>query len=262
MKKLFSFLLNISFFLIVILLAVIIATSSLVKKINDSKIASDHTIKATVIKQTIPILAYSQGIVKKIHIRVGEKVRKNELLIEMNNPLLVGKIKALESHPDNISAQTEADVAKEEMKGFRIYSPVDGVVTNIVITEGSPVETLTKMMELYSNDRIQLLVYLTNEQYVAIQQLHELQAYSDRLNQNFIIEPDILQPSETANNLNEKQIGLFFTFKDSSEAESLLNNEDLQLQLTQSQNITKKPIDYLISFWISVTNAYTKRHEK
>src|SRR6266568_3340011 len=142
MKKIVVTVLNIIFFSLMILIAVGITSVSLVKKINDSKVASSG-IKATVVKQTIPILAYSEGVIKKIHVRVGERVKKNELLVEIENPLLEGKIKALESHPDNISAQTEADVAKEQMKGFMIYSPVDGVVTSIVTTEGAPVQALT-----------------------------------------------------------------------------------------------------------------------
>lgn len=258
MKKHINIIINLTFFTAVVLVACIIATLGLAKKINQNHLQYNQGLTGTVIKQSIPILALSRGIIKKIYVRPGEEVKKNELLVELDNPLLAGKIEALQTYQDNVSAQTEAKVAEEEMKGWKIYSPVNGVVTDLFITEGSPVEDLAKVLNIYSNENILLLANLDNDQYAAVQQLHETSAYSKRLNQNFTIQPDILQPDEKVDNLNEKKIGLYFTFKDKSEAQSLLNNEDLDLNIGQSTNNILKPTDYIVNFWNQIFKSLKK----
>lgn len=252
MKKFANIILNVTFFSAVTVIAFAVATIALTKKVNEYKVQYNNSIQGTVIKQSIPLLSFSQGIVKKLYVRPGQSVKKNDLLVELDNPVLVGKIEALQKYPDNVSAQTEAQVAMEELKGLKIYAPVNGVVKEIEVSEGSPLENLAKIMILYSNDNIELLANLTNDQYLAIQHMREAQAYSPRLNQNFSLEPDILQPDEQLNNTDRKTIGLYFTFKDKNEAASLLDNEDLQLQLTDQQSTIHKPIDFFVNFWDSI----------
>ena len=257
MRKLAGLALNTIFFTIVILLAFVMATISLTKKVNEARAQYDRGLKGAVIKQVVPVMSFSRGIVKKIHVRVGQEVKKNDLIIELENPELVGKIKALQNYPDNVSAQTEARVAEEELKGLRIFSPINGVVTEVLATEGSPVDGLTEILTIDSNDNILLLANLTDDQYLAVQSLQEARAYSKRLNQNFVIQPDILQPDVKLNDVNVKSIGLFFTFKDKDEAASLLNNEDLELQLIQKDTNAIKPMDYIVNFWNALFSSKT-----
>lgn len=252
MKKSAGFFLNVIFFTVIVVIAFTVATIALTKKVNEYKTQYNNNITGTVVKQEIPILAFSEGVVKKIHVKVGQQVKKNDLLIELDNPLLVGKIEALQKYPDNVSAQTEAQVALQELQGLKVYAPVDGVVEEIDVSEGSPVTNLGKLMMLYSNDNIELLANLTNDQYAAIQQMPQTQAYSQRLNQNFSLQPDILRPDEEVNNFDEKTIGVYFTFKDKNEAQSLLNNEDLDLHVATEQNQIEKPIDFFVNFWNSI----------
>ncbi|HZE87504.1 MAG TPA: biotin/lipoyl-binding protein [Methylomirabilota bacterium] len=250
---------NILFLFTVIIVACIIATMALVKKIDKDNTQYNNGLEGTVIKQSVPILALSSGVVKKIYVRPGDTVRKNDLLVELDNPVLAGKIQALQNYPNNVSAQTEAKVAQEEVKGWKLYAPTDGVVTDIFVNEGSPVQELMKIINLYSNDNILLLANLSNDQYASVQQLHQTSAYSQRLNQNFAIDPDILQPDEKVNNFNEKKIGLYFRFKDEQEAQSLLNNEDLDLHINEQSTQITKPIDYVVRFWNSLFNKQIKK---
>lgn len=249
MHKTLRISINILFFLTVIVIASTIATMALVKKIEKNQSQYNDGIVGVVVKQQVPILALSRGIVKKVYIRPGVSVAKNDLILELENPVLAGKIAALGNYPDNVSAQTEAKVAQEEMKGWKIYSPVDGVITDLLITEGSPVQELMNVANIYSNENILMLANLSDDQYLAVQQLHEITAYSNRLNQNFAIQPDILQPDEKVDELNEKKIGLYFRFNDKDAAQSLLHNEDLELRITQQDTKIIKPIDYIINFW-------------
>lgn len=261
MNKSTRFIINTIFFTTVVLVAVIIATMSLTKKIDKDREQYNSGLKGAVIKQEVPIMAVSRGVVKKLHVRVGQEVKKNDLLVELENPVLAGKIKALENYKDNVSAQTEAKVAQEEMKGLKIYSPVNGVVTDMTITEGAPVDDLSKIVTIYSNENILLLADLSDDQYEIIQQLGETNAYSKRLNQNFTIQPDILQPEEKLDKYNEKKIGLYFRFKDKTEAQSLLQNEDLELNLMPQSAQIMKPMDHIVNFWNSFTGK-DKTHEK
>lgn len=258
MKKFSNLSLNLLFFGVIILITFVITTISLTKKINESRKNLERGLKGTVIKQEVPILSLSQGIVIKSYFRVGQDVKKNDLLVEIDNPLLRGKIEALEKYPDNVSAQTEAKVAKEELKGMKIYSPVNGVVTDVKITEGSPVEALEKVITIYSNDNIRLLADLNDDQYQILQRMGEINAYSARLNQNFTLKPDILRPDKKLSEYNEKKIGLYFVFTDPEEAKSLLENEDLEIGLKNNQESNIKPFEIFVKFWNKFIFKYQK----
>jgi multidrug efflux pump subunit AcrA (membrane-fusion protein) len=259
MKKLLSITLNTLFFTIIIVIAFAVATIALTRKVNDYRQQYNKGIKGTVIKEVVPVLSFSKGIVRKIHIKVGEKVKKHELLVEVDNPVLQGKVNALQAYPDNISAQTEAKVAQQELGSLNIYSPLDGVVSDITVVEGTPVEELGKVVMLYANENMRLLGDLSVNQYTVVQQLQQIQAYSPRLNQTFTIIPDILKPDEkTASDFADKKISLYFVFKNKRDAISLLNNEDLDLQLAKQDEISTKPIDIFVDFWNS-TLAKTKQ---
>lgn len=260
MNKALHIFINVLFITTVVVVAVIISTVALTKKIEKDREQYSNDLKGTIIKQEVPILASSRGVVKKIHVRVGQEVKKNDLLVEMENPVLAGKIKALEEYKDNLSAQTEARVAQEEMKGLKLYAPTNGVVTELTVAEGSPVDALGKIITMYSNDNILVLADLNDDQYSIIQQSGETNAYSKRLNQNFTIQPDILQPDQKLDKYNEKKIGLYFRFKDKQESQSLLHNEDVELNINGPSTEVQKPIDYIVNFWKSFTKK-SNAHE-
>lgn len=260
MKKITNIILNTVFFSAIVVITLVITTISLTKKINDSRKNLETGIQGVVTKKEIPILSMSKGVVTKSYFKAGQEVKKNDLLVEIDNPLLRGKIEALKQYPDNISAQTEAKVAQEELKGMKIYSPVNGVVTDINIAEGSPVDTLIKVMTIYSNDNIRLLADLSDEQYQTLQQMGEISAYSQRLNQNFTIKPDLLRPDKKLSQYNEKKLGLYFTFADSQEAKSLLENEDLLIGIKKDQENSIKPFEIFVNFWNKIIpKSYTPR---
>ncbi len=252
MRNIFTLILNIVFFSFVVLSAFAVSTIALTKKVNEYRAQITKGITATVIKQELPVVSFSSGFIKKLYVKEGKEVKKNDLLVEIDNPVLKGKIQALQNYPDNVSAQTEARVAQEEMKGLSIYAPVDGFVSGVTITEGSPVENFSKLMTIYSNENVEVLADLTDDQYLTAQQMHEIKVYSKRLNQDFVVVPDVLRPDTKKGEFQTKQIGLYFVFKDSIAAKSLLNNEDIQLELNTQSDTTRKPIDIFVDFWNSL----------
>ncbi len=252
MKNLFTLFLNIIFFSVVVIAAFAVSTIALTKKVNEYRAQTAKGITATVTKQQLPIVSFSSGYVKKIYVKEGKEVKKNDLLVVIDNPVLKGKVLALQNYPDNVSAQTEAKVAEEEMKGLNVYAPVDGFVSDVSITEGSPIENFSKLMTVYSNENVEVLADLTDDQYLATQQMHEIKVYSKRLNQDFVVVPDVLRPDTKMGSMQTKQIGLYFIFKDPIAAKSLLNNEDVQLELNNQSDNTRKPIDVFVDFWNSL----------
>lgn len=248
MKTVFIFFINTLYFVIVVALAFSISTIALTRKINQEKIYI-NSLRGSVVKEKVVILTLTRGIVDKIHVKNGQTVKKGETVISMSNPILENNYKILQEQRDNRSAQTEASIAKINIDNLTITSPVDGVVGELYTSEGSSVNEFTKVMLIYSADDIQLQADLTAAQYQKIQSLTQINAYSQRLNQNFIITPGLLKADEkTPQGIAEKKIGLYFTFKDNKQATALLNNEDLHITL-EDNTMTNRPLTIFTEFW-------------
>lgn len=253
-QSIFRSVLDILACFVVFVLAITISTIGLTIKANQYKAEERSKVIVTVYKKPIPVLASAKGIVEKVHIRPGQEVKRGDVLIEIDNPLLKGKIEALKNYPDNLSARTEAEVAQIELSYLNISSPVDGVVSEIAITEGAPIQELAPLITLYSNEDVSLVANLYTDQYLAIKQLNSAKAYSPRLNQTFMITPSLVRPDIQLPEVekDEKKIGLYFTLSRSDDATSLLQNEDLQLEIIEDVVDTSRPIDIITNFWNSV----------
>lgn len=248
MKKIFIFFVNTLYFIIVIALAFSISTIALTRKVNQSKIYVNN-LKGSVVKEKVIVLTLSRGIIDKVNVKSGQTIKKGDVLIKMTNPILENNYKILQKQTNNQSAQTEASIAKINLDNLTITSPVDGVVGEVFTSEGSSVNEFTKVLLIYSASDIRLQTDLTAEQYQKIQKLAQVNAYSSRLNQNFIITPGLLKAEEkTPKEIAEKKIGLFFTFKDNKQAVALLNNEDLHINLEENA-MANKPLSIFTDFW-------------
>lgn len=268
MRTFIAFLLNSLFFAVIVLVAVSISTIALAKKVNEYRAQARHGIKGTVVKDEIPVLSFTNGVVKKLYIKPGDEVKKGDLLVQIENPLLKSKVDTLAQFKDNVSAQTEAKVATEELKRLSLTSPVDGIISEVFTTEGSPVESFSKVLTILASNNAKLLSELTLSEYQTVEHLPSVTAYSPRLNQSFTVKLDSLKPNEKTSinpetGVKEKNIGLYFTFASNSVAQSLLNNEDLDL-LLEKQDATYKPIDYFVDFWNSIlkNDLYVKEYPK
>ncbi len=248
MKKLGSFIINTLYFSLIIILAFSISTIALTRKVNESR-AYTNNLEGSVTKQKVVVLTLTQGIVDTITVQSGQHVKKGDVLVKMSNPVLQSNLKVYEGRVNNESAQTEANIAKVSIENLTVKAPVDGVVGELYTAEGSSVEEFSKIMLIYSSDDVRLQTELTGDQYQTIQKRSQVNAYSSRLNKNFIIVPGLLKADEkTPTGPNEKKIGLYFTFKDNAQATDLLNNEDLQINLEDTTK-TRKPIDIATDFW-------------
>ncbi len=250
MKNILTFLVNSLLLLFVAVIAIAIATLAITKKVNEDKFHQSLKIKVTVIKTLIPVVAFSDGVVKKVQVTNGQQVKKDDLLVRLDNPALTERISVLDKSKNNESAQTESNVAKEQEKNFLLKAPESGVIGDIFVTEGSPIQNLAKVLNLYSNKDVKLIARATTDDYLKIKKQRLLQAYDKRLDQNFAIFTDNLNPSESSTSNNgDKKIGIYFKLKSPTDSDSLINNEDLTIDLDSQKTTYTKPIDLFINFW-------------
>ncbi len=249
MRNVFIFFINLFYFVFVIALALAISTIALTRKVNESKMFINN-LGGSVVKQKVTILTLTRGIIDHINVKNGQIVKKGDILVKMSNPILENNYKIYkESAYTNQSAQQQASIAKISLDSLTIKAPVDGVVGDVYASEGSSIDEFSKVMTIYSSSDIRLQAELTAAQYQAIQKLSAINAYSSRLNQNFVIVPGLLMENEnTPTTVAEKKIGMYFTFKNNDQAAALLNNEDLQISLNDADQ-TDKPIAVFTDFW-------------
>lgn len=248
MKNVFIFFINLFYFVFVIALALSISTIALTRKVNESKIFTNN-LNGSVLKQKVVVVALTRGIIENINVKSGQAVKKGDVLVKMSNPILENNYKILKQNENNQSAQAQASITKVSIDNLTIKAPVDGIIGDLYTAEGSSIEEFAKVMLIYSSSDIRLQAYVTAAQYQAMQKLSLINAYSSRLNQNFVIVPGLMQADEeTPKSVEEKRIGLYFTFKNNDQATALLNNEDLQINLDINDQ-TVKPIDVFTNFW-------------
>jgi hypothetical protein len=258
-QALYKLFVNIIFGSIIIAIALTVTTISLAKKMNDYKQQFEQGITATVEKDDIPVLGLGKGIISKVDVLEGQQVKKDQVLVELTNPVLEQQLKALKEFPNNLSAQTEATLVKTQLQYNTITSPVDGVVDSVSVTINSPVDEYSKIMTIYANQNTRLLTYLTIEQYVTAQKMARIPAFNPRLNQDFYVAPDILKPDQQDPNsqnqpvqpdlITPNKVALYLKLLNPQDALSLLNGEQLQLRLAAPQQQISKPIDVFVNFW-------------
>ncbi len=252
-KKITERLINLSLLVITFLIAIFIGSISIAAKVNRYKQDNTHIITSTVYKEEIPITSVSKGIINSINVRVGDIVEKDQIIMELDNPLLKEKIKALEQSPDNVSAKTEADVAKAELLGLTIKTPVAGVVGKINVIPGSSVQELTVVALVYSEADTLLLSQLSPSEYQILKDRNVVKAYNQRLKQMYNVVPLKVDPKVKEPKQGElKKIGLYFKLSDSKDSLSLLQNEDLEVIMETGEEVTKKPAELFSDFWSSL----------
>jgi multidrug efflux pump subunit AcrA (membrane-fusion protein) len=256
MNKILVGLLNIVFFGLAVLAAFIIADYALVKKIDDYHADTNNSIRTTVVKQEIPVVAATRGIITKLPVKEGQTVRKGDTLLEVDNTAIRTKIESLEAQSDSESAQTELELAKQELTRGKITAASDGVVGNIGVAVGSPVDNQTKVMVLYSHDNIRAVAAMDPKQYQEVSKKKQLLVSSERLNRDFIVKPETLRPEEkvvrSQNGRAEKKVEFYLSFADSADAAELLDNEGVTMQLHTQKGSMTDVSDIFSEYWGSL----------
>lgn len=253
MKKVTNSIINIFLLGVIVGICLIATTITLTQRIDDYRNQYKHGISVTVVKQEIPVVSLVSGTVNELQVQLGQGVKKGDVVATISNPLLTSQIYAFQSVKDNVSAQTEARIERAKVPFQTIKSPVDGSLGEILVKKGAAVNELTDVATIYANDNTRLLSYLSTNNYLLVKKQSIVKAYNPRLNLDILLRPDTLQPKEVAvGQFGEKKFGLYFTLVNPSDAISLLQNEDMVLQIDTPQDKVVKPIDFIVNFWNSI----------
>lgn len=253
MRTFFNSVINLCLLGVITAICLIATTITLTQRIDDYRNQYKQGISVTVVKQEIPIVSLVSGTVNDIRVQLGQSIKNGEVVATISNPLLNSQISAYQSVKNNISAQTEAKIAKAEVPFETIKSPVDGSVGEILVKKGAGINEFTDVATIYANDNIRLLSYLSTNNYLLVKKESIVKAYNPRLNLDVLLRPDTLQPKEVAvGQFGEKKFGLYFTLVNPSDAVSLLQNEDMVLQIDTPQDKVVKPLDFIVNFWNSI----------
>lgn len=254
-NKILTALFNIGFIIIILSLGIYVATIGLTKKIDDYQKQNTLGITATVEKKDVPIIALNRGLIKFLHVKEGDRVRKGDLLVEITNPIIEEQIKSLAAYPDNVSARTQIAVAEAELSYNKLFAPVDGVIGSLNVTTDSPVDEYSQIMGVFSDDDTKLLTYLTIEQYLEAEKISRIPVYNPRLDQIFYASPDSLKPNQVNPDLPKEQsnkIAYYLKLTNAKETSSLINGEQLEVRLGNTVEDTNKPVELFVNFWSNI----------
>lgn len=213
MKTLISVILNGLFLFAIIFVALVITIYSLDKK--ETLAQASGVISGSVVKTVIPVMATQSGVLNNIHVKVGDLVKKDDAVASLTIPGKGGNASVLP-----------------------LLSPVNGVAFELMEKTTLPVEEGTAVIKMYSNEDIGFSASLSDEEYQEVIKQKNILVHSVRLDQGFTVIPSILQPEVRNNSVGQPRIEMLFKFQNMKEAASLLNGEQLTIQLPSS---TSKP---------------------
>lgn len=248
MKKATTYFVNFILVLAVVSISFAISTFALSKKIDSQK-KIFNKIYGTVEKKETIVISETRGNMDKIYYSVGEEVRRGEKIAKLKNPDLQIKIASLSKFTDNESAQTELEVATNEIKGLDVVSPVNGYIDEIAKSEGEFVNPSDKLFVLFSNEDSRILFYLRDYEYRNLSNLKTISAYSSRLDQYINIKITNFKPRTEKDNNEQNKIGVYFELLNPEDGEKLLHGEDVELVLNEEATSPKRPLDFIIDTW-------------
>lgn len=251
MHNIRTFLVNTLVLMLTVVIALGVATIAITRKVNSQNISKAFYLRANVQKEEIVAVSQTRGIVTDLAVRIGDTVKKGDAIALLDNPTLREKVTVLGAYQNNISAQTEASVLQNEIENLVVHAPAGGVIGELAVNEFDPVESLTKIATLYSNDRVTVLANVTDNEFQALIRSDSIQIYSSRLNQSFPVGIDRIRPYEEASGDSARAdgIGIYFALKNPDDGADLLHNEVVVLLPWEAAPTQKRPADFFIDFW-------------
>ena len=239
--------------LVLIFVSLGIGSYSLAKKVhNERKLYNTNGI-GIVNKEKVSIVSKTRGVITDVKVKTGQLVSVGDVLITIDNPLLKETIIAYEKYPDNLSAKTQAEVARKELEYLNVVSPVNGVVGDVFVAESQSIQDLGSVMEIYSNDSVEVESELTPEQFVSLSKESSARANIPRLNKEVQLKLERTNPELRKTGIDDpKKIVQTFTLEDSTLNKSLLQDEEIEIIIPKNNNELIKPVDYIVNSWARI----------
>lgn len=242
-------LLNFLYFSFVFIVALVLSTLALARKVNTFKTHTPATL-LSVEKDLITVTTPVGGQVKELYVHIGQHVEAGDTVVEITDQNLLDKLAALEEFADtNLSAKTEAELIRSQLEQYNIKAPRPGTIHSIETPQGTFVSGQSRLITFYADDDVKLTAHLDANQVERIQRSAQLPAYSNRLQRTYRIEfLGITQATSNTENYNQYKV--IFSLSDIDAGQDLIPGETLEIFKVTSTN--QRPSELLTNLWNSL----------
>ncbi|TXH00996.1 MAG: HlyD family secretion protein [Candidatus Moraniibacteriota bacterium] len=243
---------NLLYFTVVFIVAVLIATQGISRKVNTYK-ATEQPIFFSVEKERISIANSVTGRVDLVMVATGDHVNKGDLLVKLVDDSLSQKILSLtELAEENISARTELELLKARASEYEIRAPRDGVVYQLHTAEGSYLTMNAPVLTLFADNNVKLVGELDQEQYVDIQKAKDIEVFSSRFEQVYKISFEGVGRVKSGIAPDDAKYEVRFKFFDADEGAAFIDGEALEVVSTTSADHGLRPSERVAKIWNSL----------
>jgi len=244
LHKFKSYLTILFLYFIIFVIVFAVSAMALTRRINRYKENFRNAI-FTVEKETVVLVSPVEGQIEKISAFVGQRVKKDDILVILSNDYYSSRLKLLESlAKENISARMEAENLRFKESGYIIRAPKDGVVKEVALAAGSYVPAKTKLIVLYSDEDARLTTVIKMQNLEQIQKIKRLEVFSERLEQNFFIE--FVGISESNDEMGGYRAN--FKFLNQNDSVYFVNGENVEF-VPEYDGYALRPAEALVNIW-------------
>ncbi|MFA9262464.1 MAG: HlyD family efflux transporter periplasmic adaptor subunit [Undibacterium sp.] len=245
-----KYLLNAAYFVGVLLIALIISTQALARRVNTYE-ATKKPLFFSVEKEQVEVTNSITGRVDYVAVTTGQHVSKGDLLVRLVDDTLGQKLNSLESFAEsNLSAKTELEVLKAKSSEYEIRAARDGVIYRIDAVEGSYLNTNSSILTLFADSNVKVVGILDQAQYAEIQNNRSLDVYSPRFEQVYNVSFEgvgrVVEPTEGSKDANYE---VKFKFTDSNEGPAFIDGERLEVISSNGDEEVMHPSMKLTKMW-------------
>ena len=220
--------LNGLYFTFVFVVALAIATQALARRVNTYE-ATKKPLFFSVEKERVVLANSVTGRVDSVAVVTGQHVRKGDLLVQLADDSMEGRIQSLKLLADeNLSAKTELALLEAKLPDYRILAPRDGIVYQIQVAEGSYLSMNSPVLILFADNNVKIVGTVNQAQYAEIQTNKDMDVYSSRFEQVYKISFEGVGRVQSSNG-SEERYEVKFHFSDSNEGAAFIDGEGLEV---------------------------------
>mgnify|MGYP000848334927 CR=1 FL=1 len=236
-------------YLVVVFIAVFaVAGLSLARKTNSLRLNANQ-FSLTINKDELIVSNAVAGTVEEVMVNSGQSIKEGDVLVRLRDELLESRLSTLSQFSsENLSAQTEAEVLKNNVKLLEIRAPRDGVVDSINVSVGSNLAQNSKVAVIFADKDVKLKTVLPAHRLSEIEHAKSFEALSTRLGLTYTVRYIGISKVDGVNPGGELNYELLFGFVDEGEGSAFLNGEILDVKWVENTT-AKRPADTLTDFW-------------
>jgi multidrug resistance efflux pump len=240
------------YFSIVFVVAFVIATQALTRKVNTYEMTK-KPLFFSIEKERMTISNSVTGRVAVVAVNTGQHVQKGDLLVRLEDDSLDQKMNSLSAlAKENLSAKTELALIQAKASDYEIVAPRDGVVYQIQAAEGSYLNMNSPVIILFADSNVKVSGTINQEQYMEIQKNKDLDVYSPRFEQIYKISFEGVGRVQPATSAEESRYEVKFRFSDANEGAAFIDGESMEAVSKNTNNEAMRPSVRVAKLWNSL----------